>query len=133
MIRRRRAFQEGAGGCPGAPAGLECPPAAPLPRRSSPLMENGPGWAAPNAPGLRMPRYVLAGLVALALLPAPARAQDLVGSPAVRRQQPRSPAPVRARQDNPRGHTSFSLGMVVVSPYDVFSDNIGLLQDSIRY
>src|SRR5690606_8200648 len=70
---------------------------------------------------------------ALALLPAPARAQDLVGSPAVRRQQPRSPAPVRARQDNPRGHTSFSLGMVVVSPYDVYSGNIGLLQDSIRY
>ena len=83
-----------------------------------------------------MPRSVLACLVALALLPAPARAQDLaVGpDPAVRPQQPNGPPTSRARQTgSARGISGVSLGVMLSPPYEVYRGTIGLYRDSVRY
>jgi len=83
-----------------------------------------------------MPRYVLVCLVALALLPAPARAQDLAAGPdpALRRQQPNWPPTSRARQnDGTRGITGISLGMMLSPSYEVYRGSVGLYRDSVRY
>ncbi len=81
-----------------------------------------------------MPRYVLAFLAALALLPAPVRAQGPAGVAALHQRQPWQQPAVRARRDDDaRGTVGISLGVTFVPPYEVYRGSIGLLQDSVRY